>query len=89
MVKDFALSTENRLAVYVALGGTILNVGVSEHVAQDMYSKKYSLLSTVKKKVCDSSLTERVTAMILFNNADNDRFGKLQEEIHNDHLKNK
>ena len=26
--------------------------------------------------------------MILFKNADSDRFGKLQKEIHDDHLKN-
>ena len=72
LVEDFALATENRLAVFMALGGTILNVGVCVHVAQDMYGKKYSLLSTDEKKSCDSSSIERVTAMILFNNSDKD-----------------
>ena len=87
-MEDFALATENRLTVFMAaLGGSVVNKGVSEHVSQSVYQKKYSYLSTDEKKVCDTTSIERVTATILFINADEDRFGKLQKEIHNDHLK--
>ena len=32
-VEDFALATENRLTVYTALGGSVVNDGVSDHVS--------------------------------------------------------
>ena len=35
---DYALSTENRLQVYTAIGGTVLNLGVSDHVSQELYT---------------------------------------------------
>ena len=84
---SLVVETENRLTVYTALGGSVVNEGVSDHVSQDVYQKKYSYLTTDEKKACDITSIERVTAMILFNNADPDRFGKLQAEIHDDHLK--
>ena len=71
----------------MVLRGIVVNVGVSENVSQDVYQKKYSYLSADKKKACDTTMIKRVTAMILFNNADWEQFGKLQAEIHNDHLK--
>ena len=86
--KDYALLTENRLQVYTAIGGTVLNPGVSEHVSQDLYTKKYSLLDPTEKEAFDKSSIERVMAMIIFSNADSDCFGKVQKEIHDDHLKN-
>ena len=53
LVADFALSTENRLAVYMTLGGTVLlKVGMNKHVVQDLYSKGYSKLDAIEKKNC-------------------------------------
>ena len=86
--KDFALSTDNRLAVYVALGGTVLNTGVNEHVAHGMYKKKYIQLDAAEKQNFDTNSVERVTTIIIFGNTDKKRFGKLQKEVHNDNLKN-
>jgi len=86
-VEDYALAVENRLTVLTALGGTVLCTGVRSHVAESEHQTKYENLNAAGKKACDITAIERVTAMLLFTNADEERFGKLQKEIHNDHLK--
>ena len=65
-VEDFALSTENRLAVYMAIGGTVLNVRVNEHVTKVLYNKECIALTAAEKKTCDAISVKRVTAMIFF-----------------------
>ena len=82
------MSTENRLAVYMALGGKILNAGVNENVAHDQYKNKYTQLDAIEKKNCDKNSIKGITAMILFGNVDNEHFRNLQKKVHNDHLKN-
>ena len=84
---DLALTTENRLHVYTAIGGTVLFPGVTEYVSQEEYGKGYEYLSTVEKVACHKISEERMMAMILFKNADSTRFRKLQKEIHDDYLK--
>ena len=87
LVEDFILSTVNRLAVYMLIRGTVLNIGVNEHLAKILYNKAYTALTTAEKKTCDVTWVKRVTAMISFGNADRECLGKLQDEVHIDHLK--
>ena len=75
-IEDFALSTENRLAVYMALRGTVLNVGVNEQVTHNLYKRKYTTLDATEKKNGDTNSIKRVTSMNIFGNGDKERFGK-------------
>jgi hypothetical protein len=86
-IGDYALALENRLTVYKAVGGTVMNVGVKTHIAEDLYKKAFTALTTNEKKIYNTTAEERVTAMVLFGNACKKGFGKLQDEIQNDHLK--
>ena len=87
-IKDYTLAFENGLTIYNAVGGTVLNEGVTTYVAQTLFRKTYSNLTVNRKKTCDATAEERVTIMVLFGNTDRKRFGKLQDEMHDDHLKN-
>ena len=84
---NWCLLTKNRLQVYTAISWTVLFPGMAAHASQEQYGKGYEYLSTTEKQACAKFLIERMMAMILFKNANSDRFGKLQKEIHDDHLK--
>ena len=70
LVRDYALALENRLVVYRAVGGTVMNPGANTYIAEDLYKKAYAALTTDKKKICNTTTEEKVTAMVLSSNVD-------------------
>ena len=86
-ISDYLLSLKNRLSMFEAVGGTLIDQGIREHISDKLFKKKYTLLDDAEMKECDIVGKERMLAMLFILDGDPKIFKKLTDEIHHDHLK--
>ena len=52
-ISDYLLSLKNRLSMFEAVGGTLIDQGVREHISDKLFNKQYTLLDDAVLKECD------------------------------------